>query len=70
MKTFTARVYVRNGNAKIAHTIQFPAESSFAAQQMLSAQYGLNNVITVPTEVKGSTSTYDPAPWLKRKFLG
>lgn len=65
MKTFSAQVYIKNGNAKIAHTIQFSASSSFAAQQMLTAQYGANNVITVPTEVSGSGSDYNPAPWMK-----
>lgn len=65
MKTFSARVYVRNGNARIPHTVQFNAQSSFAAQQMLYAQYGRDNVISVPTEVTGSGSTHNPAPWMK-----
>lgn len=64
MKTFTAKVYVRNGPSRIAHTVQLNAESSFAAQQMLRAQYGANNVITVPTEVSGG-SGYNSAPWMK-----
>jgi len=63
MKTFTARVYVRNGNARVPHTVQFNAQSSFAAQQMCAAQYGSANVITVPTEVKGSAAS-NSAPWM------
>jgi hypothetical protein len=62
MKTFTARVYVRNGVSRIPHTVQFNAESSFAAQQMLVAQYGSDNVISVPTEVTGGGSSQ--APWM------
>ena len=65
MKTYTAKVYVRNGSTRIPHTVQFQAESSFAAQQMVRAQYGANNVISVPTEVS-SGSTYNPAPWMKK----
>ena len=65
MKTFQAKVYVRNGSTRIPHTVQFNAESSFDAQQMLNGQYGSNNVISVPTEVKGSGS-YNPAPWMKK----
>ena len=64
MKTFTAKVYVRNGSTRIPHTVQLNAESSFAAQQMLSAQYGANNVISVPTEVSGSGPSTS-APWMK-----
>jgi len=63
MKTFQAKVYVKNGNARVPHTVQFNAESSFAAQQMVQAQYGSANVISVPVEVKGSTG-YNPAPWM------
>lgn len=63
MKTFQARVYVRNGNARVPHTVQFNAQSSFAAQQMAAAQYGANNVISVPTEVKGATGSTS-APWM------
>ena len=65
MKTYTARVYVRNGNARVPHTVQFNAETSFAAQQMLTAQYGANNVITVPTEVTGfASSGSGSSPWM------
>ena len=63
MKTFTARVYVRNGTSRIPHTVQFNAASSFAAQQQLIAQYGAGNVISVPTEVKGGTGS-SSAPWM------
>jgi len=65
MKTFTAKVYVRNGSTRIPHTVQFSAESSFAAQQMLAGQYGANNVISVPTEVSSSGSS-NHAPWMKK----
>jgi len=64
MKTFQARVYVRNGNGRIAHLVQFEAESSFAAQQMLTAQYGADNIITVPVEVKPGSSSSGSAPWM------
>ena len=64
MKTFTAKVYVRNGSTRTPHTIQFNAETSFSAQQMLSAQYGANNIISVPTEVTGYSSSGNNAPWM------
>jgi len=63
MKTFQAQVYVKNGNSKIPHVVQFNAQSSFAAQQMLAAQYGSNNIISVPTEVK-SNSGGNKSPWM------
>jgi len=63
MKTFTAKVYVKNGNSRIPHTVQFNAESSFAAQQMLSAQYGSSNIASIPVEVQ-SGSSYNSAPWM------
>lgn len=63
MKTFQAKVYVKNGYSRIPHTVQFHAETPFAAQQMLVAQYGANNVISVPVEVKGG-SGHNPAPWM------
>jgi len=63
MKTFTARVYVRNGVTRVPHTVQFNATSSFAAQQMLVAQYGQSNVISVPTEVTSSSAT-SKSPWM------
>jgi len=63
MKTYQAKVYIRNGNSRIPHTVQFNAESSFAAQQMLSAQYGANNVLTVPIEVSGGAK-HNKAPWM------
>lgn len=62
MKTFQAKVYVRNGFTRIPHTIQFQAQSSFAARQMAEAQYGRENVISVPTEVRGGSR----APWMKK----
>jgi hypothetical protein len=64
MKTFSARVYVRNGNAKVPHTVQFNAQSSFAAQQMLTAQYGANNVISVPIEITSHATTGSKSPWM------
>lgn len=63
MKTFTAKVYVRNGSTRIPHTVQFNAESSFSAQQMLRAQYGANNVISVPVEINSGGG--GSAPWMK-----
>jgi len=63
MKVFQAKVYVKNGNTRIPHTVQLNAESSFAAQQMLSAQYGSNNLLTVPVEVKGGSRS-NHAPWM------
>jgi hypothetical protein len=66
MKTWEAKVYVRNGNSRIPHTVRFQADSSFAAQQMLSAQYGMNNVISIPVEVRSGGSNYNPAPWMIR----
>jgi hypothetical protein len=65
MKVFQARVYVRNGNARIPHTVQFNAETSFAAQQMIAAQYGANNVISIPVEVRGGSSLDSRAPWMR-----
>jgi len=64
MKTYSARVYVRNGNSRVPHTVQFNAQSSFAAQQMLTAQYGANNVISVPTEISGHVSSGSKSPWM------
>ncbi len=65
MKTFSARVYVRNGNTKVPHVVQFNAQSSFAAQQMLAAQYGTENVISVPVEVTGyQSSGNSSSPWM------
>jgi hypothetical protein len=66
LKTFEAKVYVRNGNSRIMHTVRVQADSSFAAQQLLSAQYGQNNVVGVPTEVRNSNSTFVAAPWMRR----
>jgi len=65
MKTFEATVMVRNGNANIAHTARVTAQTSFSAREMLSAQYGANNVVTMPVEVSSSGSSYDPAPWMQ-----
>ena len=66
MKTFEAQVMVQNGNARINHTARVSAQNSFAAQQMLNAQYGANNVVSMPVEVQGSSGDdYDPAPWMK-----
>ena len=64
MKTYTAKVYVRNGVSRVPHTVQFNAESSFNAQQMLVAQYGANNIISVPTEVTGYASSGSNSPWM------
>ena len=66
MKTFQAKVYVRNGVSRVPHMVQFNAQSSFAAQQMVIAQYGRENVISVPTEVTGSSGGSSKAPWLKK----
>jgi len=63
MKTFQARVYVKNGNTRVPHTVQFTAMSSFSAQQQLVAQYGQGNVISVPTEVKGGAGSSN-SPWM------
>ena len=63
MKTFSALVLIRNGNAEIPHTAHVTAASSFAAQQMLTAQYGQGNLLTVPTEVSGGSTTNN-APWM------
>jgi len=57
-------VYVRNGNARVPHTVQFNAQSSFSAQQMLTAQYGPENVISVPTEVTSHATSGGSAPWM------
>ena len=63
MKTFSARVYVRNGVSRVPHTVQFNAQTSFGAQQMLVAQYGADNVISVPVEVRGATGS-TKSPWM------
>lgn len=63
MKTFQARVYVKNGNARVPHTVHLNAQSSFAAQQQLVAMYGASNVISVPTEVKGASGD-SKSPWM------
>lgn len=63
MKQFQARVYVKNGTSRVPHTVQLNAETSFSAQQMLVAQYGAGNIITIPVEVKGG-SGHNPAPWM------
>ncbi len=63
MKTFQAKVYVRNGTSRVPHVVQFNAESSFAAHEMLKAQYGASNVISVPVEIKPGSS-YNPSPWM------
>jgi len=64
MKTYEAKVYVKNGNAKIPHTTQIQAESTFSAQQLISSQYGAENVITTPVEVTQNNSN-NSAPWMK-----
>lgn len=63
-KTFEVKVYIKQGNAKIAHTVHLQASSSFSAQQMANAQYGSGNVISVPVEVSGGSS-YNSAPWME-----
>jgi len=65
LKSYEAKVYVRQGVARIPHTVQVAAESTFSAQQMLIAQFGSGNIITVPHEISGS-STYNPAPWMDK----
>jgi len=65
MKNFEARVYVNQGSAKIAHLVRIQAESVFAAQQQLTAQYGAGNLISTPYEVSGG-STYNSAPWMEK----
>jgi len=61
---FQATVRVQNGNSQIPHTAIVDAQSSFAAQQLLQAQYGTDNVLTVPIEVSGGSST-NHAPWMR-----
>ncbi len=65
MKTYEAKVYVKQGNARIPHTVQVQAESVFSAQQMIKAQYGANNVITIPYEVSSGGSSFNSAPWME-----
>lgn len=66
MKTWEAKVYVRSGNSRIPHTVRIKAQSSFAAREMFNAQYGANNVIGIPYEVKSGGSKHNPAPWMER----
>ena len=65
MKTFEATVYVKNGSTRIPHTTQVQAESSFSARELLDAQYGSENVVSIPTEVSTSSSSHNSAPWMK-----
>ena len=62
MKTYRAQVYVKSGASKLPHTVQVQATSAFSAQQMLQAQYGRENVLTIPTEVTGGSNKN--APWM------
>jgi len=64
MKTWEVNVLIKNGNAKIPHTVHIIAQNSFAAKQQASAQYGSSNVVSIPVEVR-TGSNYDPAPWMK-----
>ncbi len=64
MKKFEVMVYVQNGNTRVPHVTHVQAESSFSAREMLSAQYGRENVISVPTEVKNNSSGHNSAPWM------
>jgi len=64
MKTWEAQVMVQNGNARINHTARVSADTVFSAQQLLSAQYGANNVMTQPTEVTSGGSDYNASPWM------
>ena len=66
MKNYEARVYVRQGTARIAHLVRIQAESVFAAQQQLTAQYGSGNLIVTPYEVSNGGSTYNSAPWMEK----
>ena len=55
MKTFEALVYVTQGNAKIPRKTHVRAGSSLAAQDLLEAQYGRENLISVLREVSAGT---------------
>jgi len=65
MKQYKATVYVENGYSKIPHEVQVSAETPFAAKELLAAQYGRDNVISIPTEVTGQSSTNNSAPWME-----
>ena len=65
MKHWEGKVYVKQGNAKIAHTVRLQADNAFAASQQLKAQYGAANVIMVPYEVSGTGSSFNSAPWME-----
>jgi hypothetical protein len=67
MKVFECKVYVKNGNSRIMHTVRVQADSSYAAQQLLGAQYGANNVVGVPVEVRNVSSSYNPGSWIQYK---
>lgn len=64
MKTWESKVYVKTGNAKIAHTAHVQADNAFAAKQQFGAQFGHANVITTPREVTGSAG-FNSAPWME-----
>jgi len=58
--TYEVIVRIKNGSSNTSHTVRLNAESVFAASMMAKAQYGGNNVLTIPKEINGSgTSNYD-----------
>ena len=64
MKRFKATVYVENGYSRIPHEVQVTADSPFSAGELLAAQYGRENVISIPIEVSDQTSDHNNAPWM------
>lgn len=64
MQVWEARVYVRNGYTRIQHTVRLQAETVVAAQQLLGAQYGPENVISVPVPLSASSSS-GTSPWIR-----
>jgi len=68
MHTYEARVYITNGNSQIPHTVRIQADSVFSAQQMFQAQYGSNNVISIPIQIQdmGSGVQSGDSPWMQK----
>ncbi len=64
MKTFEANVMIQKNNARIPHVAQVQAQSVFSAKEMLEAQYGRGNVVSIPVEISTSGSSHNPAPWM------
>ena len=65
--TYQATVMIKspNGISNTAHQVRINADSVFSASQMLKAQYGSNNVISVPTEIQTNNSnSHNAAPWM------